>query len=321
MGWLQISIRQTRVFILTLPNFLIIGAAKSGTSSLYMYLKQHPQIFMSPVKEPHFFSFTSESKMTKGPGDPIPNAITNFEEYLQLFNNVEKEKAIGEASTSYLYRPEAAKRIFELIPNAKLIAILRNPTERAFSAYMHVVRDQRESAKNFNESLLFEKDRIEANWDPIWHFTNVGFYFKQISRYYQYFKPNQIKIFLYDELVINRLKLLIEIFNFLNVNPNFLPVNLDKFNVSGQQKNKLIYFFTKIIFQRPNPFRWLSRQTIPENLRWKVTNWIRANNLKKQEIPPKIRNELIDLYREDIINLESLINKDLSLWLEKTTCD
>lgn len=321
MGWLQISFRQSRVLILTLPNFLIIGAAKSGTSSLYWYLKEHPQIFMSPVKEPHFFSFTSESKKTKGPGDPIPVAITNFEKYLQLFDKVDKEKAIGEASTSYLYRPEAAMRIFELIPNVKLIAILRNPAERAFSAYMHVVRDQRETAKNFKEALSFEKDRIAANWDPIWHFTNVGFYFNQVSRYYQYFKPNQIKIFLYDELVINRQKLLIEIFNFLNVNPNFLPVNLDIFNVSGQQKNKLIYSVTETIFQEPNPFRWLSRQIIPENLRWKVTNWIRANNLKKQEIPPEIRNELIDLYREDNIKLESLINKDLSQWLEKTPCD
>ena len=105
---------------MTLPNFLIIGAAKSGTSSLYMYLKQHPEIFMSTVKEPHFFSFDNESKMTKGPGDPIHEAITDFNTYQALFDGVTDEKAIGEASTSYLYRPEAADRIHAIAPRCKV---------------------------------------------------------------------------------------------------------------------------------------------------------------------------------------------------------
>ena len=83
---------------MTLPNFFIIGAAKSGTSSLYMYLKQHPEIYMSPVKEPHFFSFDSESKLTKGPGGAIPNAVTEFEAYQGLFDGVRDEKAVGEAA-------------------------------------------------------------------------------------------------------------------------------------------------------------------------------------------------------------------------------
>ncbi len=85
---------------MTLPNFLIIGAAKSGTSSLYMYLKQHPDIFIIPVKEPHFFSFDDKTKFTKGPGDPIYKAITDFQDYQALFDGVTNEKAIGEASTS-----------------------------------------------------------------------------------------------------------------------------------------------------------------------------------------------------------------------------
>ena len=150
---------------MTLPNFLVIGAAKSGTSSLYMYLKQHPEIYMSPIKEPHFFSFDDESKMTKGPGDPIHKAITNFDDYQAQFDGVTDEKAIGEASTSYLYRPEAPGRIHAMLPDAKLIVILRNPVDRAFSAYMHVVRDKRETSKDFAEALSKEESRKAAGWE------------------------------------------------------------------------------------------------------------------------------------------------------------
>lgn len=130
---------------------------------------------MSPVKEPHYFSFDDNSKMTKGPGDPIPKAITNFQAYQQLFEGANNEKAIGEASTSYLYRPEAAGRIHQLTPNAKLIAILRNPADRAFSAYMHVVRDQRETAINFKQALQLEESRKQNNREYILCCTSVGF--------------------------------------------------------------------------------------------------------------------------------------------------
>lgn len=301
---------------MTLPNFLIIGAAKSGTSSLYMYLEQHPEIFMSPIKEPHFFSFDSVSSITSGPGDTIIQAITNLDDYKHLFDNVTTEKAIGEASTSYLYRPEAAKRIYDMIPDINLIAILRHPAERAFSAYMHVVRDQREVAKNFEQALAMETIRKQANWDPIWHFTNVGFYYDQLTRYYKLFPKDQIKIFLYDELANNPTSLLHNIFEFLDVDANFNIDTSIKINVSGEQRNEFINFLSKALFNKPNPIRWISRQVIPKFWRYKVTNWIRNRNLIKQQIPYQQRKELIKLYRKDILQLEGLINKDLSHWLE-----
>jgi len=299
-----------------LPNFLIIGAAKSGTSSLYMYLKQHPDIFMSPVKEPHYFSFDSKSKLTQGPGDPIPEAITDFEDYQRLFDGVQDESAIGEASTSYLYRPEAPGRIHELIPDAKLIAILRNPADRAFSAYMHVVRDQRETARNFADALNKEPERKAKNWDPIWHYTSVGYYYEQLSCYYQRFDRAQIKVFLYERLIEDQQAMLEEIYQFLAVDPSFTPDSTVKFNVSGEQKSKLIHKLSVTLFSKPNPMRWISRRLIPETWRWKVTNWIRERNLNKERLPQAIREQLIELYRDDILKLQDLIGKDLSHWLE-----
>lgn len=301
---------------MTLPNFLIIGAAKCGTSSIYMYLKQHPEIFMSPIKEPHFFSFTSETKKTQGPRDSVTQAITNLEEYKNLFKGVQNEKAIGEASPTYIYQPNAAERIQNLIPNAKLIAILRNPAERAFSAYMHVVRDRREPAKSFSEALSCEKQRIRENWGPLWHYRNCGFYFEQLTRYFNLFPKDQIQVFTYEDLRSDQEGVLKNIFKFLDVDTNFIPDISVKFNVSGKQKSKLLHSLTLGLFNNPNPIRWLSRHIVPESLRWKVTNRIRELNLISQKIPEKIKAELINGYRYDIIKLQTLIDRDLSHWLE-----
>lgn len=301
---------------MTLPNFFIIGAAKSGTSSLYMYLKQHPEIYMSPVKEPHFFSFDDESKMTNGPGDPIYKAITDLDEYQRLFDGVRDEKAIGEASTSYLYRPEAPKRIHTMLPNAKLIAILRDPAERAFSAYMHVVRDRRETAGDFLDALSREEERKVAGWEPIWHFTSVGMYYEQLSRYYRLFPKDQIRVFLYEDLNADQSALLREAFQFLEVTPTFIPESSVRFNVTGEQKNKLFHTATQWLFTQPNPVRWFSRKIVPDIWRGNVANWVRQRNLKKQQISPKARQQLLDLYRGEILMLQDLINKDLSQWLE-----
>jgi hypothetical protein len=296
---------------MTLPNFFIIGAAKSGTSSLYMYLKQHPEIYMSPIKEPHFFSFDDQSKYTKGPGDPIYKAITDFDAYQALFDGVRDENAIGEASTSYLYRPEAPRRIYNLLPDAKFIVILRNPVDRAFSAYMHVVRDRRETAQNFKAALALEEVRKAAGWEPIWHFTSVGYYHEQLSRYYSLFDREQISVFLFEELISNQENMLKKIFCFLNVDQDFKPESSIKFNVSGKQKSKLFYQITNWLFIKPNPIRWLSRKIIPD------ANWVRQQNLERPIMPTMVRQELVEIFREDILKLEDLIERDLSHWLEQ----
>jgi len=302
---------------MTSPTFFIIGAAKSGTSSLYNYLKQHPEIFMSPIKEPHFFSFNSSSKMTRGPGDPIFKAITDLHNYKHLFDGVKDEKAIGEASTSYLYRPEAPTRIKNMLPKSKFIAILRNPVDRAFSAYMHVVRDNRETAKNFSEALLLENSRINAGWEPIWHFTNVGRYYNQLSRYYNLFDHDQIRVFLYEDLLEDQMKLLYDIFEFLEVDADFNPESLVRFNVSGEQKSGILHKLNLLLFNSPNPIRRFARKIVPEIWRGNFVNWVRQQNLSKRRIPPEIRKQLTILIKDEIIRLQDLLDRDLSHWLEE----
>ncbi len=300
---------------MTLPNFLIIGAAKSGTSALYRYLRQHPQIYMSPVKEPHFFGYENAPPNTQGPDDFVNTAITNISDYTALFDGVTTEKAIGEASPTYIHLPRAVERIHHYIPNAKLIAILRHPADRAFSAYMHVVRDQRETAVDFAQALQLEEKRISRNWGPIWHYKQVGHYYKHLKRYYEQFNTHQIRVYLYDDFSADPIRVLQDIFRFLGVDKTFIPDMRHKANVSGVQKNKFTAILINTFFNRPNPVRFMARHLLPEELRWQFTTNIRNRNLRRQTIPPEIRRELTTYFRDDILQLQELIGRDLSSWL------
>ena len=187
---------------MTLPNFLIIGAAKGGTTSIAEYLKQHPQIYISPIKEPFFFSLEGQKPSFCGPGDQhaFSLAVTDIADYRQLFEGVKNEVAIGEASTTYLYTSHSAEKIYQYIPQVKLIAVLRNPVERAYASYLHLVRDGYETIMDFSEALNQEQQRIHDNWMLLWHYKQVGFYYSQLKHYFNRFNPQQIKVYLYDDL-------------------------------------------------------------------------------------------------------------------------
>jgi len=161
---------------MNMPNFLIIGAPKSGTTSLAQYLGQHPEVYISPKKEPYFFAFENEQVDFLGPGiqgkDHIINSavVVDLEEYRRLFQGVSNEVAIGEASTLYLSFPKAAERIKYHIPDVKLIAILRDPADRAYSGFMHSLRDNCEPIADFAQALAAEEERIKLNWGPLWRY-------------------------------------------------------------------------------------------------------------------------------------------------------
>ena len=141
-----------------LPNFLVIGAAKSGTTSFFTYLGQHPDIFISPVKDPNFFAFSGESPLDYHISD-IPwvlGSVRKIENYKALFSRATFHSAIGEASGTYLFHPRAAERIYRFIPDAKLIAILRNPVDRAYSAWLMHQRRGKEK-RPFQEILAMNE--------------------------------------------------------------------------------------------------------------------------------------------------------------------
>ena len=294
-----------------IPNFLIIGAAKAGTTSLYDYLNQHPQIYMSPIKEPRFFALEGEKLDFRGPAQAINRtSVTTWEEYCQLFQEATTEKAIGEASTIYLSNPKAPHCIKHYLPEVKLIAILRDPAERAFSSYVHLVRDGYENL-SFTEAVEAEPTRIKENWQPLWYYKERGFYYEQLQKYLTIFKPEQIKICLYEELAADSTVVVRELSRFLEVDATFTP-DLTRKNVSGIPKNK----FLQNLFTKKNPIKSLVKPLLPKSLRENILENVTKSNLgAKPTLSPEMRQKLISIYREDILKLQDLIQKDLSRWL------
>jgi hypothetical protein len=299
---------------MTLPNFLVIGAAKSGTTSLYRYLKQHPQVYMSPVKEPHFFTHEGERPNFRGPGDEWMNTtfVYRLGDYRKLFAGVSDEKAIGEASTWYLGNPKAPDRIRHYIPEAKLIAILRNPVDRAYSAYLHLVRIGQEWL-DFARALREEEARIKANWNGIWHYKRGGFYYLRLKRYYDTFGREQIRVYLYEDLKEDPVGTTQSIFRFLEVDDAFVPDTSHKLNVSSIPRSRVLQAFVR----KPNPLKGALKPFVPKGLRRRVMTNLHDRNLTKPPpMPEDIRGELTEAYREDVLRLQELTGRDLSKWLE-----
>jgi hypothetical protein len=298
---------------MTLPNFFIIGAAKAGTTALYEYLKQHPQIFMALVKEPKFFAFQNEALAFAGPGDMEAqrNVVTDLFAYENLFRGAGGARAIGEASVIYLYSEQACARIRHYVPDAKLIAVLRNPVERAFSNYLMNVRDGRETLE-FADALAAEEKRIRENWEFIWHYTRAGFYFQQLRRYYDAFPSAQLHIILHEDLEQAPLRVTQETFAFLEVNPSFQPDVWVKHNVSTAVP-KWRYRIPRRTL-RSRPARWL-KPYLPARAQRKMEQVLQQRDKPRPAMQPQVRRHLQALFREDILALQDLIRRDLSAWL------
>lgn len=298
---------------MVMPNFLIIGAAKAGTTSLYSYLNQHPQIFMCPEKEPRFFALEGEPLDFGGPTQTSINraSINNLQAYCQLFEGVTDEIAIGEASTLYLSSPKAPERIKYYLPDVKLIAVLRDPVQRAFSSYLHLVRDGYETL-SFAEGLKAEASRIQDKWQPLWYYKQRGFYYEQLKRYFDLFSADQIKIYLFEDLNRDSTAIVQDITQFLGVDDNFSP-DITRENVSGIPKNRWL----QTLFTKENPIKSSLKAFVPKELRQTIAQTVQKHNLgEKPTLSPEIRQELIALYRDDILQLQDLIGRDLSQWLQ-----
>ena len=295
-----------------MPNFIILGAAKSGTTALYHYLQQHPQIYLSPIKETEFFAFEGEDLNFQGPKDMPRLSITTLEDYQAQFDGVEDETAIGEASPVYLYSSKAPERIHNYLPDAKLIVILRNPVERAYSQFLMFVRDNREPLRDFMQAVDEEETRIAQNWAWGWHYVRVGLYHQQLKRYFERYRREQIKVYLHEELKSNTDGVLRDIFDFLEVDNTFIPNTSVKHNISGIPQNNLIHSW----LYKKNLIKELVKPFLSEKLRKDIFRKLKKKQkLHKPELTKEIKQQLLPFFQEDILKLQELIDKDLSGWL------
>lgn len=303
---------------MTLPNFLIIGAAKSGTDSLYEMLGRHPQIFISPNKEPMFFVAEGRAEVPyRGPGDREvlvrwDSWVSSIEHYESLFAGVKSERAVGEASTWYLYDEGAPRRIKTHVPGAKMIAILRNPVDRAYSAFTMLLRDGRETTANFMKALAAEDKRIRAGWEPIWHYRKMGLYHSQLRRYLDIFPRSQLRVVLHEDFVLKPRETVREVFRFLDVDDGFEAEASARLNVSLVPAHTTYHR----LVTGQSTLKVAGRAVLPVGVRRRIREHLPVSAmLKPSPMPAEARAFLIDAFRDDVLALEHLLDRDLGRWL------
>ena len=307
------------------PGFFIVGAAKAGTTSLYNYLKQNKQVYVSPVKEPNYFCTDIKTEefndtfqkiayidyrkyFSELPLKPLQVAfVREPDQYNMLFNNVTGEKIAGECSTSYLFSTDAAKNIFSFNKDAKIIIVLRDPVERAFSHYLMALRFGFTHLP-FREALDKDISKTDKGWGKSELFIELGLYYEQVKRYLDVFPAEHVKIFLFDDLKRTPEKVIEECFTFLQVDNIELP-GLEKHNEALVPRNPKI----NNILARTGIKRVIIN-ALPEKLKGNLKSLL--FNTRFPELSVDDKEFLKEIYKSDIEKTAGLINRDLSGWID-----
>lgn len=295
---------------INLPNLLIVGAAKCGTTSLHNYLKQHPDIFMSKQKEPHFLINSDIGE------DRIHKAITVLEDYEDMFKTDSIYKYKGESSVMYLAFPEfSIKNIKKYLdPNVKIIIMLRNPVERAFAGYLHNLRYNPSENLSFEEA--FEKSEAryykERDITPDTRYLHVGNYYSQVESFISMFNDN-VLVIMYEDYVNDIDLCLANVFDFLDI---------DKISVDTSRRHMVGGWVFKRKFLRNlliprNNFKSLIKNLLPNKkirmaIKQKIMN---MSTVENPSISEDMHKKLTEYYRKDIDNLSKLLNKELNCWI------
>ena len=293
----------------TLPNLFIVGAAKSGTTSLHNYLNQHPDVFMCTPKEPHFLINNEIGK------DRIPVGICSENEYRNLFIEGKGEKYRGESSVMYLMFPEIVipKINQQYGEDCKIIIILRNPIERAYSGFQHVKRyNVKEDCTDFKSAWNISEERYFSKLDmtPASRYKKLGMYHKQVKSYLDGIK--NVHIIIYDDYQNDFQNEMIKVFNFLGI--DIINIDSAKEHMVGgwQWEDERI----KNLMMKKTPIRSVLKFLIPfKGIRKNIRKNIQKRNTSEVAIiSDKDKVMLKEFYKADIKKLSELLNKDLNHW-------
>lgn len=284
------------------PNFIVGGALKGGSTAVYHYLKQHPQIFMAEPKELRYLGYDPDDPWCAAHPEAFP--IKSFDDYLAAFTAVEDQIAIGEASPTYLASPFAARRVKELLPDTRLIFSVRNPIDSAYSSYQMDVRSRREN-RPVAEALNENERRVERYR-----------YYHYLKYWYEQFPSRQLKVILFDDLITQPTETMQDVYRFLGVDDSFAPnQNLIEKNTGGVPKNALAGGFYHVVRSLREVHMLQRVKTHLPTALTKTYKAAKSASLEKAPpLPEEVRNRLKQYYAEDVRNLGELTGVQVSKW-------
>ncbi len=289
------------------PNFIIVGAAKCGTTSLARYLEQHPDVFIHPKKEPRFFIKDTIRRISKE--DPLFEGVfsgTVFDEktYFDIFPR--EIRMTGEASVHYLYHyEESIKSIKKYVGDIPIIILLRDPIERAISNWAYNARD----FDSFEASIEKEQYRKMKGYNSFWFYKSLGLYYEQVSAYKNNF--SKTKVVIYDDFIRDTARIVGDVFRFLNLDDN---VKID----TGKIHNKITIYSPKSVLikkalqRKLVPFKILRRKTQSGSLLYNALFF-----QKTKIVSSEIISELKEFYAEDLKKLRVLLKLSLDGWCKQ----
>jgi len=293
------------------PDFFIVGAPKSGTTALYEYLRQHPDVFMSDPKEPNYFGADLERRRTPRIG---------LDEYLSYFAAAGDAKRIGEASVRYLHSRTAASEIAEFAPHARAIIMLRDPVEMMYAMHGELVYIGAEDITDFAAALRAEEDRRQgrrippgANKPAALQYRDSARFAEQVDRYFAALGRDRVLVLIYDDFRDDTPGTYRRVLEFLGVDPSFVP-NMAVVNPSKQPRSRLL---TRLISSPPGWVRRIAAAVLPPRQRKRLFRRALALNSRtapRQPLDPQLRARLRAEFAPEVRRLGELIGRDLSAW-------
>ncbi len=290
------------------PTFLVIGTAKSGTTSLHRYLDQHPDICMSAVKEAFYFLPQATWKAWVGPGDQrlTHQYVTDAAAYEALFAEARPDQARGETSPLYYLYPEIIPHIQAQLPGVRLVVLMRDPVTRAFSNFLHQRREEVEPRRRFERALAEEGSRLAAGWRPFWGYRDQGRYAHHLRPWVDAF-GDRIHFMALEDLHRDPVSQMRSLFRFLGVDDAFAPDTRARYNISGEVRSKRVR--SRLISKRP--LGGLTRYLLPHGTRRWLAYRLQRINTRYPEMRPETRDALIEYFAPDTGLLEEMVGRPM----------
>ncbi|MCT8339360.1 sulfotransferase [Flavobacteriaceae bacterium TK19130] len=291
-------------------DFLIVGAAKCGTTSLADYLNQNKAIQIARKKEPKYLTYEFlKNSGYQGPGDKQTEdyAVKSFEEYIKLFDRKKGHVKLGEASVDTLYfYQQTIPKIKKEVGSPKIIIMLRDPVKRAISAYSHLVRDERET-ESFEKGLELEEFRMKNGFEFIWAYKDAGLYYDSVKAFRQHF--DHVMVLFFEDFIQNPVESTHSVMDFLGVEEKH-TITLSRHNISGTPKMKGINRF----LSQPSKAKDLVKRIVGQNAGVLIKNKIQERNLNSIEVSKVTKQRLFQHFEDSIEALEEELNVSLERW-------
>jgi hypothetical protein len=301
---------------MALPDFLIAGVPKAGTTALHAALSRHPDLFLSPIKEPKFFLTDGPPPTKGGPGDALTyrEHVWQRDRYEALFDAAPPGALRGEATPLYLYDADAMARIRALIPDVKLIVIIRDPVERAHSNWTHLWSAGLEPERDFLRACAEEPGRIAAGWASFWHYTSLSRYGEQLERVFRLFPREQVLVLRYRLLIDDPAATLDRICAFLGV-PAGVLTEIPRENVTAHPEHTLAHRAVALGMRVSDAAGRLLPGTAATAATHRLERYLQRSNRERQPLSWDQRQALLPRFEDDVNLLGTLLGEDFSDWL------